>query len=152
MGGHRLELIALDGHTGADLAILDRSTGVLFAGDLIFHDRAPHHAPRPPARLAGLPRHAGGAALHGTSCPATAPSPRDAGPIRQTRAWLAGSTATLRQAADDGLDMTEVLALASARRVPPAGRGGRRIPPLRGQLYPALRAAGAFRDRRKARE
>ncbi|MGK0151945.1 quinoprotein relay system zinc metallohydrolase 1 [Pseudomonas putida] len=40
VGGHRLRLLALGGHTGADLAILDESTGVLFAGDLVFHERA----------------------------------------------------------------------------------------------------------------
>ncbi len=40
-GDHRLELIALSGHTDADLAILDHKTGVLFAGDLCFLDRTP---------------------------------------------------------------------------------------------------------------
>ncbi len=39
-GGHDLRLLALTGHTGADLAILDQSTGVLFAGDLVFYQRA----------------------------------------------------------------------------------------------------------------
>lgn len=41
IGGHRIRLIALQGHTGADLALLDETTGVLFAGDLVFHGRTP---------------------------------------------------------------------------------------------------------------
>jgi uncharacterized sulfatase len=41
IGGHRLRLIAMQGHTGADLAILDETTGVLFAGDLVFYGRTP---------------------------------------------------------------------------------------------------------------
>jgi quinoprotein relay system zinc metallohydrolase 1 len=40
VGGHRLRLLALRGHTGADLAVLDERTGVLFAGDLVFYQRA----------------------------------------------------------------------------------------------------------------
>lgn len=40
VGNHSLRLLALAGHTGADLAILDETTGVLFAGDLVFYERA----------------------------------------------------------------------------------------------------------------
>ncbi|MBP6194003.1 MAG: MBL fold metallo-hydrolase, partial [Methyloversatilis sp.] len=41
IGGHEFQVIALEGHTEGDLVILDRTTGVLYAGDLIFLDRAP---------------------------------------------------------------------------------------------------------------
>ena len=40
IGGRQLRLLALRGHTGADLAILDEASGVLFAGDLVFYQRA----------------------------------------------------------------------------------------------------------------
>jgi len=40
IGDHSLRLLALSGHTGADLAILDERSGVLFAGDLVFYQRA----------------------------------------------------------------------------------------------------------------
>ncbi|MCP3869185.1 MAG: quinoprotein relay system zinc metallohydrolase 1 [Gammaproteobacteria bacterium] len=41
VGGHRLRLLALDGHTSADLVILDETTGVLFASDIVFNSRTP---------------------------------------------------------------------------------------------------------------
>jgi len=144
LGSHRFELIALDGHTGADLAILDRSTGVLFAGDLVFNDRAPT---TPHAHL-----QAWQTALNKLEAlkftrlvPGHGPVASDAGPIRQTRAWLAWLDATLHRAADDGLDMTEVLALplpAEFRRLAVADAEYRRSV---GQLYPAyeLQALGA---------
>ncbi|MBP7393299.1 MAG: quinoprotein relay system zinc metallohydrolase 1 [Zoogloea sp.] len=137
LGGHRLELIALEGHTGADLAILDRSTGVLFAGDLIFHDRAPTtpHA-RLPAWQASLDTLEALPFRH--LVPGHGPVATDAGPIRQTRAWLGWLDHTLRQAADEGLDMTEALALplpAEFRRLAVVDAEYRRSV---GQLYPAL--------------
>lgn len=110
LGDHRFELIALNGHTDADLAILDRSTGVLFAGDLVFNDRAPTtpHANLPAwqaslAKLAALPFK--------RLVPGHGPVAADASPIRQTQAWLTWLDKRLAHAADDGLDMTEVLAL-----------------------------------------
>ncbi len=137
LGGHQFELIALEGHTGADLAILDRSTGVLFAGDLVFHDRAPTtpHA-RLPAWQASLDTLEALPFRH--LVPGHGPVANDAGPIRQTRAWLGWLDRPLRQAADEGLDMTEALALplpAEFRRLAVVDAEYRRSV---GQLYPAL--------------
>lgn len=39
-GKHRFEMLPFEGHTDADLAILDHETGVLFTGDICFLDRA----------------------------------------------------------------------------------------------------------------
>lgn len=39
-GDHRFEMLPFSGHTDADLAILDHKTGVLYAGDICFLDRA----------------------------------------------------------------------------------------------------------------
>lgn len=108
IGGHRLELMALEGHTGADLAIFDHSTGVLFGGDLVFYQRAPTtpHARLGPwiaslDRLAALPFK--------LVVPGHGPVARDAAPLAQTRAYLAWLQRTMAEGAAAGLDMTEML-------------------------------------------
>lgn len=40
LGSHTFELLSFSGHSGADLVILDRKTGVLFASDMVFYQRA----------------------------------------------------------------------------------------------------------------
>ncbi|WP_265948855.1 quinoprotein relay system zinc metallohydrolase 1 [Dechloromonas sp. A34] len=113
IAGRKLRLIALDGHTGADLAVYDEASGVLFAGDLVFNGRAPTtphadigHWLAALDQLEAITREAGFTAL----VPGHGAVARDAAPIRQTRAWLNWLTGALRQAARDGLDMNEVLA------------------------------------------
>ncbi|MEL7049500.1 MAG: MBL fold metallo-hydrolase, partial [Pseudomonadota bacterium] len=41
IGGHRFRSIVLAGHTDCDLVVVDETSGVVFAGDLIFLNRAP---------------------------------------------------------------------------------------------------------------
>ena len=118
VAGRRLRIVALDGHTGADLVLVDEASGVLFAGDLVFNGRAPTTPHADVAhwlaaldQLEALTRAPGFTALlpgHG------APS-ADAAPIRQTRAWLTWLNASLRDGAKAGLDMNDVL----ARPLPP---------------------------------
>ena len=118
IAGRRLRLIALDGHTGADLAIYDEASGVLFAGDLVFNGRAPTtphadvaHWLAALERLESITRESGFTAL----VPGHGEVARDAAPIKQTRAWLNWLRQSLREAAVAGLDMNEVL----ARPLPP---------------------------------
>ncbi|HEY5762006.1 MAG TPA: quinoprotein relay system zinc metallohydrolase 1 [Rhodocyclaceae bacterium] len=109
IGRHRFRLLALSGHTAADLAVFDETTGVLFAGDLAFHDRAPTtpHAAIGDWQvsldtLAALP--------FSLLVPGHGEPTSDDKPLRQTRRWLQWLDQTLRQAAADGLDAAEVLA------------------------------------------
>lgn len=105
-GGRRFRLLALKGHSGGDLALLDEATGTLVAGDLVFHDRAPStpHADLPDWRasldaLAAVP--------HKVLVPGHGPIDRDGNAIAQTRDWLGWVEQTLREAVAAGLDMSE---------------------------------------------
>nr|WP_286206747.1 quinoprotein relay system zinc metallohydrolase 1 [Thauera linaloolentis] len=110
VGGRRLELFVLSGHTPADLAVLDVASGTLFAADLVFHDRAPTTPHADPERwqqsldrLERIPfRHL---------VPGHGAVAADAAPIAQTRDYLRWLGQTLRDGAEQGLDMTEMLAL-----------------------------------------
>lgn len=113
VAGRRLRLIALNGHTGADLAVYDEKSGVLFAGDLVFNGRAPTtphadvaHWLQALDALEALTREPGFVAL----VPGHGAVARDAAPIHQTRAWLTWLQTAMRDAAAAGLDMNEVLA------------------------------------------
>ena len=109
IGGRALRLLALRGHTGADLAILDERSGVLFAGDIPFHQRA-LTTPNSPGldvwledldTLEALPwkRLVAG---HG-------PVADDAAPFLQMRDYLGWLDGLLREAANGGADMNEVI-------------------------------------------
>jgi len=113
VAGRKLRLIALDGHTGADLAVLDVASGTLFAGDLVFNGRAPTtphadigHWLAALDRLEAIMRESGAKDL----VPGHGAVVHDAAPIRQTRAWLTWLSQSIRNAARDGLDMNDLLA------------------------------------------
>lgn len=109
-GGRELELIALGGHTAADLVVLDHASGTLFAADLVFNGRAPTtpHADiaqwlQALDRLEQIPfrQLVPG---HGEVAP-------DTTPIIDTRRYLRWLAQTIRDGAEQGLDMTEMLTL-----------------------------------------
>ncbi|HEY9192541.1 MAG TPA: quinoprotein relay system zinc metallohydrolase 1 [Methyloversatilis sp.] len=110
IGGHDFELLALDGHTAGDLAVFDRTTGVLYAGDLIFLDRAPT---TPHAALAHWRRSLDvlSALPVKRTVPGHGPVHDDGRGIAQTRDWLDWLDATFGRAAAEGLDMAEVMRL-----------------------------------------
>lgn len=108
IGGRKLRLIGTAGHTAGDLMVYDEASRTLFAGDLVFHDRAPT---TPNADLLQwlnaldqirqidfkvlVPGH--GAVV------------RDASAIEQTRDYLQWLSTSLHTAAEQGRDMVEVM-------------------------------------------
>lgn len=137
VAGRSLELFALDGHTGADLAVLDLATGTLFAGDLVFHDRSPTtphaHIPRWLSALDVLE-----ALPFKVLVPGHGPVAHDAAPLRQTRDYLRWLDDLLRRSAAAGMDMAEVLKLplpgVFARLAVAKEEYARSV----GHLYPAI--------------
>lgn len=111
VGRRELEWIELQGHTASDLVLIDHTSGIVFAGGLVFRDRIPT---TPHARLddwqrsldalqAALPPQAVLVPSHGPVRP-------DALALDQTRGYLQWLQGHLRAAAARGLDVNELLA------------------------------------------
>ena len=115
VGGRALRLIPLHGHTAADLVVFDETSGVLFAGDLVFFERA---ATTPDARLddwlAALDRLQ--AIPYKTLVPGHGPPVLGDEAIVQTRDYLGWLRTSLRDAAGRGLDMNEAMRIAQPER------------------------------------
>lgn len=109
IGNHRLRLLALSGHTGADLAILDENSGVLFAGDLVFYQRA-LTTPNSPGLDVWLKDLDTLQALPWKQIvPGHGPVASDAQPFAQMRDYLGWLDGLLRDSAARGDDMNEVI-------------------------------------------
>lgn len=109
VGGHRLRLLSLSGHTGADLAILDENTGVLFAGDLVFYERA-LTTPNNPGLEAWLKDLDTLQALPWKLIvPGHGPVASDAAPFAQMRDYLSWLDGLMRDGAARGDDMAEMI-------------------------------------------
>lgn len=108
IGDHDLTLLALDGHTAADLAVFDRTTGVLFAGDLAFLDRTPT---TPQADIGDWLRAIGQLRALGARIivPGHGAIARDSRPFDQTADYLTWLRETLHASAMAGLDAAEVM-------------------------------------------
>ena len=115
-GNHEFELMAFGGHTSSDLVLLDKSTGVLFAGDIAFLDRAPTtpHADleRWQKSLNKLEKSSFGILL-----PGHGPAEKGKRAIGQTKDYLTWLENTLRQSAENGLDMNETMAAPIPKRL-----------------------------------
>ncbi|WP_313302555.1 quinoprotein relay system zinc metallohydrolase 1 [Diaphorobacter sp.] len=112
LGRHVLDLRRLHGHTGDDLVVIDRHTGVLFVGGLVFADRVPTtpHADAA-AWLASLQTlrewHRKGEFQQ--IVPSHGPVHSDLRGIGQTGDWLQWLIALMRENAEQGVDLSELL-------------------------------------------
>jgi len=110
IGRHRFGIIAMNGHTASDLVVLDQTTGVLFAGDLVFNQRAPttphadlNHWLTSLDTITKLPVRV---LVPGHGEPTAGPQLFQ--PVEQTRRWLVWLDSLLREAAEQGLDPAEI--------------------------------------------
>ena len=112
LGGHSLELRRLQGHTADDLVLLDHTTGVMFAGGLVFSQRVPTtpHADFS-AWLASLDTLAQWqqSGEFKQVVPSHGPVHMGVEGINETRDWLRWLTNSLQTSAERGLDLSEVL-------------------------------------------
>ena len=119
IGSHRLELRRLSGHTSDDLVLIDHTTGVLYAGGLVFANRVPTtpHADFE-AWQASLVKLSQWMADHRIRqvVPSHGPLHSGLGGLEQTRDWLRWLTSHMRESAERGLDLSEVLRLPVPER------------------------------------
>jgi quinoprotein relay system zinc metallohydrolase 1 len=118
MGGREIELREYQGHTDSDLVLVDRASGVVFAGGLVFVQRIPT---TPHARLqwqqslralqAALPAQPAAQSAPGLKAlvPSHGPVRADAQGVAMTQRYLDWLEGTLQRAAAQGLEMTELL-------------------------------------------
>lgn len=108
-GSRRIRPLAMRGHTSSDLVLFDELSGILFAGDLVFLDRAPTtpHADierwrMTLANLGGIP--------HRLLVPGHGPAEPSTRGIDDTRRWLETVESIIRDCFERGLDISEAAA------------------------------------------
>ncbi|MFO1334507.1 MAG: quinoprotein relay system zinc metallohydrolase 1 [Piscinibacter sp.] len=108
IGTRDMELREYRGHTDSDLVLVDKSSGVVFAGGLVFAQRIPTtpHAQVGPwlqslRAFAALPVK--------TLVPSHGPVRADASAVGQTQRYLQWIDGRFRQLAEQGAEMNEVL-------------------------------------------
>jgi quinoprotein relay system zinc metallohydrolase 1 len=111
---HQLELIQLNGHTAADLVLWDKTTGVVFAGGVVFADRVPT---TPHANITEWLKSLETVSKWNTSkqikalVPSHGPYSKGLEGIEQTKEYLTWLDQSFKNAALQGMDISEVLRL-----------------------------------------
>jgi quinoprotein relay system zinc metallohydrolase 1 len=118
-GGHALEWVRLQGHTDDDLLLIDHTTGVLFAGGLVFANRVPTvphaHLDRWIASLQRIRQWITQGRVK-TVVPSHGPVHTGSQGVDQTLDWLQWLHARMQTSAARGLDISEVLRLPIPER------------------------------------
>lgn len=108
LGAREMELREYRGHTDSDLVLVDKASGVVFAGGLVFAQRVPTtpHAQIEPwlqslQAFGGLPLR--------TLVPSHGPVRGDASAVAETQRYLRWLDSSFRTLAEQGAEMNEVL-------------------------------------------
>lgn len=118
LGSHRFSLMPFTGHTGSDLVVFDRKTGVLFASDMVFFQRAltTPHTPGLNVWFEEIERLE--ALDYKYLVPGHGPITTDKRPLKQMKRYLTWLDETLTQSAKAGLSMTEVIRIPISDNFP----------------------------------
>jgi quinoprotein relay system zinc metallohydrolase 1 len=108
-GDRRLRTLNMKGHTASDMVLFDETSGFLFAGDLVFLDRAPT-TPNADLEQWRISLATLGAIPHRALVPGHGPVEPGARGIQQTRDWLIAVDEMIKAAFDKGLSITEAIA------------------------------------------
>jgi quinoprotein relay system zinc metallohydrolase 1 len=109
LGSHQFSLMPFSGHTGSDLVVYDRKTGVLFASDMVFFQRAltTPHTPGLNVWFEEIEKLE--AIDYKIIVPGHGPVSKDKSSLKQMKRYLLWLDETLIDAAQKGLSMTEVI-------------------------------------------
>jgi len=120
LGQHVLELRRLQGHTADDLVLIDQTTGVVFAGGLVFADRVPTtphaHLGQWMASLDSLEALLRAEGQARMVVPSHGPVHTGTRGVQQTRDWLRWLDTLMRESAAQGLDLGELLRISVPER------------------------------------
>jgi quinoprotein relay system zinc metallohydrolase 1 len=109
IGGRRLQLFALSGHTASDLAILDETSNTLITGDLAFLDRAPT-TPHANVEVWLKTLEKLGDLAFSRLVPGHGPAEQGKRALQQTADWLSAIGESITRSYERGLDMLEAAA------------------------------------------
>lgn len=136
VGEREIQLIALDGHTDGDLAVFDTQSGVLFAGDLVFFERTPT-TPNADIGLWLSSLNVLEQLPITTLVPGHGPVVQDQRAQGQTANYLRWLRSTLRQSAQQGVDMAELLTTSAPPQLGPLAVFSEEFGRSLAHLYPA---------------
>lgn len=109
LGSHQFSLMPFSGHTGSDLVVYDRKTGVLFASDMVFFQRALTTPHTPGLNIWFEEIEKLEAIDYKIIVPGHGPVSKDKSSLKQMKRYLLWLDETLIDAAQKGLSMTEVI-------------------------------------------
>lgn len=136
LGKHKLKLLSFTGHSGSDLVIYDETTGVLFASDMVFYQRAltTPHTPGIDIWRGEIKRLK--QISYKLLVPGHGPIVSDQKPLKQMDEYLAWLDLTLQTSAEQGLSMTEVIQIPIAEKFSDIALTRREFARTVAHLYP----------------
>lgn len=141
VGDHRFRLLEFTGHTGSDLVVFDETTGVLFASDMVFYNRALTTPQSPGVMVWAKELMVLEELPYSLVVPGHGPVVTDDSAFRQMNDYLSWLYQTLSSSASRGLTLAEVMNLPIPNRF--QGIAGSRYELIRTttHLYPRYERA-----------